>query len=70
MDAVGPGLTYQWQYCTKTGSTWKNLSAASATTDTFTISAISSFNGYKYRCVLTDSLGNVVETDYATLTIQ
>lgn len=70
VKAVGPGLTYQWQYATKSGSTWNNLKAASATTDTLVVTSIASFNGYKYRCVLTDSLGNVVETNYATVTVK
>ncbi|MCR5837300.1 MAG: hypothetical protein K6G88_12420 [Lachnospiraceae bacterium] len=71
VEAEGPGITYQWQYCTASGSTWKNLSGAASQGATYTITkATSTFNGYKYRCVITDKTGQSVTSNPAVVTVQ
>ena len=66
--ANGAHLTYQWQYSTNNGSTWTNSPATGNRTDTLTVPATTSRNGYKYRCVV-DGLGGSVTSDSATLTV-
>ena len=62
--ATGDGLTYQWQWSADGGKTWKNTST---TTASYTVTPSASFNGYKYRCVITYSNGKSVISDEATL---
>ena len=66
--ASGTGLTYQWQIDRNDGNGWVNIdgaTAASYTTSTVDISC----NGFKYKCVVSNSAGNV-ESNSATLTVQ
>ena len=67
VTASGTGLTYQWQYQGKTGTTWTNF--ANATGASMTKTAQSSWNGWKVRCVVTDGSGNTAVSDTATITI-
>ena len=62
--AVGTGLKYQWQWSADGGKTWKNTSTTAAS---YTVTPSASFNGYMYRCVVTDSSGKSVISDEATL---
>ena len=63
----GDGLSYQWQYRTSPGGSWKNSTGGTA--DTLTISALAYRNGYQYQCIVTDQYGDSVTTDPATLTV-
>ena len=65
--AQGTGLKYQWQVY-KSG-TWTNLNMGGSNTATFTLDALSSRNGYKFRCVVTDSTGKSVTSNVATLRV-
>ena len=67
VQAEGEGLTYQWQL--KKGSSWANQSSGGATTDTFTVKAEESRNGKVYRCVITDSNGEMLITEEVSITI-
>ena len=63
--ATGEGLTYQWQYSTDAGKTWKNFSPVTAS---FAINNVqASYNGWMYRCVVTDSSGNSEISNESTL---
>ena len=62
-----PIPTVQWQLSTDGGSTFTNISGATGTTLSFT--SASTQNQYKYRAILTNSLGTVT-TSIATLTVQ
>ena len=64
--ATGTGLTYQWQYSTDAGKTWKNSSAKTAV---YSATAMKSYDGYLYRCIVTDSNGKVEISNEATLYI-
>ena len=65
----GDELTYQWQYSTDGGKTWADGAAASANAATFSVSAHETMDGCKYRCRVTNSCGNSVTSDAATLTV-
>ena len=62
--ASGTGLKYQWQWSADGGKTWKNTSTTAAS---YTVTAIAAYNGYMYRCVVTDSSGKSVISDESTL---
>ncbi len=68
VKATGIGLSYQWQY--NSGSGWKNSNAAGATTGTLTVSAKTSYNGWQYRCIITDANGAKTNSDAAALTVK
>lgn len=70
VKAAGIGLTYQWQYRTSASGSWKNSTDSGASTDTLSVSARASRNGYQYRCKITDSAGNVIYSDAATLKVK
>ncbi len=65
--------TYQWQQSTDAGSTWNNLTNggnySNVTTATVSVTAISDYNGYQYRCVVTYMGNAILNTAAATLTI-
>lgn len=70
--ANGAGLTYLWQV--DQGAGFTNLSNiapyGSVTSNLLNITMVTStFNGYQYRCVVTDSCLNIVTSTAATLTI-
>ena len=69
--ATGSALTYQWQYSTD-GSMWKNVGTGikSAKTEELYFTAVAKYNGYAYRCRITDAGGAVVYSDAATLTVK
>ena len=67
VSATGYGPTYQWQYRTSPEEQWQNVTEATAAQLQFT--AEIGMNGYEYRCVVTDFLGNTVYSDAATLTV-
>ena len=66
VDAAGTGLTYQWQYSTDGGSTWKNKTGA--TSISYTVTAKASYNGILYRCRVKNSYGTVY-SESAALTV-
>lgn len=68
--AFGKDLSYRWQYSANGGTTWTNSTAAGATTDTLTLSAIkTSWSGRIYHCIITDSAGGRVVSSAASLTV-
>ena len=66
VDAAGTGLTYQWQYSTDGGTTWKNKTGA--TSAAYTVTAKASYNGILYRCRVKNSYGTVY-SESAVLTV-
>jgi hypothetical protein len=58
------GASYQWEVSTNGGSSWSNISNSAlysgTTTSTLQITnPTNTFNGYQYRCVVTNSCGSV-----------
>ncbi|HHF7376097.1 TPA: IPT/TIG domain-containing protein [Legionella bozemanae] len=60
--------TYQWQVSTDSGSTWTDISGATATSYT-TPTLVAGDNGNQYRMVVTDAASDTVITTAATLTV-
>ena len=65
--AEGKDLTYQWQCCK--GTSWTNATQASAQSATLRVSITEKRDGWKYRCIVTDSSGNTVTSYEASLFI-
>ena len=55
--ASGTGLTYQWQYSKDGGTTWYNKTDANSTT--YTVTAKTAYNGFRYRCRVKNEVGTV-----------
>ena len=68
INASGDIESYQWQYKTPSGSSWLNATAEGNKTATLMVPVTKGRNGYRYRCVVTDTLSNKVITDVVTLT--
>lgn len=62
--------TYQWQYSTDEGETWKDSGAASASTRTLCIEGSPDRSGYLYRCRIADGDGAVMYSDTVTLFVK
>ncbi len=63
-----PAPTVQWQLSTNSGSSWSNISGATATSYT-TAAATASNSGYEYRAVFTNSVSSATSSA-ATLTVK
>ena len=59
LSAVGGGLSYQWQKSKDGGVTWSNCSSTGCNRATFSFTAAEGLNGWKYRCVIKNSMGSV-----------
>ena len=64
--AAGESMSYQWQYSTNGGTTWKNKTGA--TSASYTVTAKASYNGILYRCRVKNSYGTVY-SESAKLTV-
>lgn len=62
-----PAPTYQWQVNEDGGTNWKDIDGAAGSNYT-TAAATMSMNGWRYRCVATNSQGST-ESSAATLTV-
>ncbi len=70
----GAGITYQWQVSTNGGGSYANITNGAqysgVTTNTLTvIAAPSSFNGYRYRCVVSGICPPSANSSGAILTV-
>ncbi len=66
VDALGTGLTYQWQY-KDVGGTWKNSSFKTAS---MSCKLTAERDGRQYRCKVTDASGESVTSRAATITVK
>lgn len=72
--ASGEGVTYAWQFSPDGGTNWVSISelGLDATKSSFTIpeeSVTTAVNGYKVRCIVSDSAGKSLTSSVATLTV-
>lgn len=67
VTAQGSGLKYQWQ--TYSSGKWVNSSLSGYNTSTLSVPVIVSRNGYKFRCVVTDSNNRTIISNEATLSV-
>ena len=58
VSANGSGLRYQWWQNVNSGNGWVIMNTEGARQPIFTIPVAAFRNGYRYRCVVTDSNGN------------
>lgn len=65
VSASGSGLSYQWWQ--DVGNGWIVIDTSAARKATFSIPVAAFRNGYKYRCVVTDSNGNSETSNVSTL---
>ena len=68
VKAKGVGLKYQWQYKKSGQTSWNNWGARTTASTTATSNA--TWNGMQVRCIVTDSAGNKVTSNAATITIK
>ena len=68
VTAEGPDLRYQWQKSTNGGVSWGNCSSAGADSAVFSFPTDLHFNGWMYRCKVSNTYGSVY-SDAATLTV-
>ncbi len=66
VTAEGTNLSYQWLFSTDNGVTWR---VSSGKTAQYTVIAQTQYNGYLYRCRVTNGAGVAVLSDAATLTV-
>ena len=69
ITATGNGLKYQWQVKAP-GCGWTNTKATGNKTKTLSIKAATKYNGYQYRCIITDENGNKVTSKAVKLTVK
>jgi hypothetical protein len=61
--ATGEGLSYQWQYSSDGGATWKASGLPGNATATLTTQLTETRLVYRFRCVVTDANGGTVTSD-------
>ncbi len=63
VEAVGDGLSYQWQYSSDAGRTWGNSGLPGNRTATLSTEFTEARLAYWFRCVVTDAAGSSVTSD-------
>ena len=66
VTAEGTNLSYQWLFSVDNGVTWR---VSSSKTAQYTVVAQTQYNGWLYRCRVTNGAGVSVLSDAATLTV-
>ena len=67
-NAVGRGVRYQWQQHKSSEDGWKNYNGSGSTDPVLKIrDASTSFNGYHFRCKITDAAGHTSYTKAAPM---
>ena len=69
VEAIGEGLTYQWQYRYPGVELWANFDISSATRPKFSSTIKAKWDGLELRCIVTDGNNNHIESDIATITV-
>nr|MBQ6241135.1 hypothetical protein [Lachnospiraceae bacterium] len=72
VTATGAGLKYRWQVSKDEGSTWKDVTSANEGYNTATLKLVvkDTWNGYYYRCVITDANNKVLNSTGVKLTVK
>lgn len=63
VKAAGTGISYQWQYSSDGGKTWKDSKMEGSKSDVLPVKGIPVRNGFLYRCVVTNSFGSVASQE-------
>ena len=67
VEAIGDGLTYRWQYKSLKDGKWYNANVTGAADATMRIEVTAARNGMQFRCKVTDSSGETLISEPATL---
>jgi len=70
VNVEGENLTYKWQYQRPGSTKWFYTTMTGHNTNQLTVTATKARNGYKYRCIVSDSYGNETVSETATLTVE
>ena len=72
VKATGAGLQYRWQVSKDEGATWKDVTSANEGYNKATLKPVvkDSWNGYRYRCRITDANGKTLYSAGAELTVK
>lgn len=68
VSASGTGIGYQWQLSTDGGTSWNNISGATAASYT-TPGLVAGMNGYRYRCIVSGTCTPAAVSAAAVLTV-
>ena len=68
VNAIGTGVSYQWQLSTDGGTTWNNIAAANASSYSLSSVTVAS-NGYRYRCIVSGTCAPAVNSAAFLLTV-
>lgn len=63
VEAVGTGLTYQWQVKESEDASWRNASSTGYNTATWNLQFTTGRLNYQFRCKVSDSSGDFVYSD-------
>ena len=69
ISASGAVSACQWQFSTDGGTSWRNIRVTGYDTPSLTITAYAFYDGYMFRCVVTDELGNTAASAGGLLTV-
>ncbi|MBQ3146333.1 MAG: hypothetical protein IJB91_01235, partial [Oscillospiraceae bacterium] len=68
--ANNQNVTYQWYFSNTNGRTWAKTDLEGFDSATLTVKALAYRNGYQYKCVITNAVGETVESDVVILTVK
>ena len=69
VKATGGNLSYQWYYRVSSTGTWTKCTGTGYNTATLTVEAKAYRNGYQYRCLVKNTMGEIY-TNAVTLTVK
>lgn len=67
VEAIGTGLTYQWQYLNVGTTIWRNSVNSGSKTNTLSFSVTTAKDGQKYRCIIKDKNTNTLTSNEVTI---
>ena len=70
VEATGNGLTYQWYYSSDGGTSWVKSGTPGFDTNNLRPILRAYRDGYQFRCVVTDVLGNSITSDTVSMTVK
>ena len=70
VEATGNGLTYEWFFSTDYGETWAKSYTPGYMTNILAPILRAYRDNYMYKCVVTDVLGNSVESEAVSMTVK
>ena len=70
VEATGNGLTYEWFFSTNYGETWAKSYSPGYMTNTLSPILRNHRDENMYKCVITDVLGNSVESEAVSMTVE